>query len=329
MLYTTLPEEAKAKVHTSKRISDMTSDETRAVVTCEDGTSYEGSIVVGADGVHSQVRKYMRTLALKQDPKAKVDAEKPFLSTYRCMFGYGPIPEGPIASDIWECHSNDKCTQMMVGQDKAWFFVYEKLEKPTRERTTYTAKDKEQYADRLGDLPVHKTVRVRDVYRTAQETILVDLEEGTVKNYTWGRLLLAGDAANKQTPNAGNGLNFGAQDIAVLASLLHGVVEGQKNVGMAEVRKMMDEYQARRHKLAVEVFDRSALMTRMSTFSSWGLWLFDRVMIPWLRLDRWLYEKIAPSIAASEIFTFLAENNLRHGKIPWKNLSPVPAVVAA
>lgn len=331
MLYTTLPEEAKAKVHTSKRISDMTSDETRAVVTCEDGTSYEGSIVVGADGVHSQVRKYMRTLALKQDSKAKVDAEKPFLSTYRCMFGYGPTPEGPAVSDIWECHSDDKCTQMMVGQDKTWFFVYEKLAKPTRERTTYTAKDKEQYADRLGDLLVHEKVRVRDVYRTAQETVLVDLEEGTVKNYSWGRLLLAGDAANKQTPNAGNGFNCGAQDIAVLASLLHEAVGGQqhKDVGMAEVAKVLDEYQARRRKLAVEVFDRSALMTRMSTFSNWGLWFLGRVVIPGLGLDRWLYEnKIVPSIAASDIFTYLPENNIRQGKAPWKNMSQVPAVAA-
>lgn len=334
MLYTTLPEEAKAKVHTSKRISDMTSDETRAVVTCEDGTSYEGSIVVGADGAHSQVRKYMRTLALQKDPKAKVDAEKPFLSTYRCMFGYGPTPEGVNVSDIWECHSNGKCTQMMVGQDKTWFFVYEKLAKATRERTTYTAKDKEQYADRLGDLLVHEKVRVRDVYKAAQETILVDLEEGTVKNYTWGRLLLAGDSANKQTPNAGNGFNCGAQDIAVLASLLHGVVGGhkqnEKDIGMDEVGKVLGEYQARRHKLAVETFDRSALMTRMSTFSNWGLWLLGRVVIPGFGLDRWLYEtKVVPAIAASDIFTYLPENNHRQGKIPWKNMSQVPVAAAA
>ncbi|KAH7040064.1 uncharacterized protein B0I36DRAFT_309847 [Microdochium trichocladiopsis] len=334
MLYTTLPEEAKAKVLTNKRISDITSDEAKAVVTCEDDTSYQGSVVLGADGVHSQVREYMRTLALQQDPKAKVDEEKPFLSTYRCMFGYGPTPEGPKEAEQWECHTNDKCTQLFVGRDKTWFFVYEKMAKPTRERTTYSVKDKEQYAERLGDLLLHEKVRVRDVYKTAQETILVDLEEGTVKNFTWGRLLLAGDAANKQTPNAGNGFNNGAQDIAMLVNLLHGLVSQQnreksEGVSMAALSKALGEYQAKRRKLGKELFERSALMTRMSTFDSWGLKMLDRYIVPGLKLDRFLFEKmVAPIVAASDIFTFLPENNLKQGKFPWKNTSAVQAAAA-
>ncbi|KXJ96527.1 hypothetical protein Micbo1qcDRAFT_229401 [Microdochium bolleyi] len=326
MLYSTLPDDAKAKILTSKRISDIESNETNAVVTCEDGTSYEGSLVLGADGVHSQVRKHMRTLALARDPNAKVDEERPFLTTYRCLFGYGPTPEGPAESDHWECHATNRSTQMMVGRDKTWFFVYEKLAEPTREKSTYSDKDKEQYADRLGDLFVHEKVRVRDVYKTAQETVLVDLEEGTVRNYAWGRLLLAGDAANKQTPNAGNGFNCGVQDIATLVSMLHGLEKSGgdggegSGVSMAAIEKMLCEYQTKRRKFAVEMFDRSALMTRMSTFDKWPLWLLDRYILPGLGLDRILFEKLlAPKIAACEVLSFLPEANFKEGSVPWKH----------
>ncbi|KAJ1326171.1 FAD dependent monooxygenase [Microdochium nivale] len=330
LLYNTLPEQAKAKVLTNKRISGIESDEMKAVVTCEDGTSYAGNLVLGADGVHSQVRDYIRTLALAQDPAAKVDKEQPFLTTYRCLFGFGPTPEGLIVGQTWECHATDKSTQTFVGRDKTWFFVYEKLSNPTREKSTYTDEDKEEYIGRLEHLPISETVRVRDVYQKATQTVLVDLQEGTVSNYSWGRLVLAGDAANKHTPNAGNGFNGGVQDVVVLVNQLHGLVKGTKDqeaVSMAAVQALLGEYQTQRRPQALVVQGRSQLTTRMAAFEKWQLWLMDRYIVPGLKLDKLLFEKvIAPAAAASEVLSYLPETHLKHGKTPWKNMPAVEAI---
>jgi 2-polyprenyl-6-methoxyphenol hydroxylase-like FAD-dependent oxidoreductase len=46
----------------------MQSTDTGVTVTCSDGSSFDSTTVIGADGVHSNTRRLMRDLALKEDP---------------------------------------------------------------------------------------------------------------------------------------------------------------------------------------------------------------------------------------------------------------------
>ncbi|WDK12602.1 hypothetical protein CGRA01v4_03882 [Colletotrichum graminicola] len=50
---------AKARYHTGKKIAFIGSTDTEAVVTCEDGTSYPGTVVPDADAVYSTTRRQM------------------------------------------------------------------------------------------------------------------------------------------------------------------------------------------------------------------------------------------------------------------------------
>ncbi|KAK9561540.1 hypothetical protein V6Z98_003710 [Aspergillus fumigatus] len=50
VLWESLPAEAQSKTHAQKKVSDIKTTETGVVVSCTDGTSYEGSMVIGADG---------------------------------------------------------------------------------------------------------------------------------------------------------------------------------------------------------------------------------------------------------------------------------------
>jgi 2-polyprenyl-6-methoxyphenol hydroxylase-like FAD-dependent oxidoreductase len=50
---------AKEKILTSKRCVDIESNADSVKVTTADGSVYTGDIVIGADGVHSTVRKSM------------------------------------------------------------------------------------------------------------------------------------------------------------------------------------------------------------------------------------------------------------------------------
>ena len=57
----------KERLLVGKRVSRVDCNQDRIVAQCKDGTSYEGAVIVGADGVHSMVRQEMwRHMNLKQ-----------------------------------------------------------------------------------------------------------------------------------------------------------------------------------------------------------------------------------------------------------------------
>lgn len=90
-LHDGLPAEAREKLIPSKKVVDVVTDPDGVTVTCADGSTYTGTVCIGADGAHSKVRGVMRNLALKEAAEAaaaaggsqavKVNEEKPFLTT--------------------------------------------------------------------------------------------------------------------------------------------------------------------------------------------------------------------------------------------------------
>lgn len=53
----------KSKILTKQRCNNIIHSEKGVIVKCENGQTYEGDVVVGADGVHSFVREEMRRYA--------------------------------------------------------------------------------------------------------------------------------------------------------------------------------------------------------------------------------------------------------------------------
>lgn len=51
--------EGKKSVLTIKKVTHISHFDNRVVVRCADGTAFEGDIVIGADGVRSEVREQM------------------------------------------------------------------------------------------------------------------------------------------------------------------------------------------------------------------------------------------------------------------------------
>ncbi|KAH1269488.1 hypothetical protein KXW42_000631 [Aspergillus fumigatus] len=101
-----LSQPAQSKTHAQKKVSDIKTTETGVVVSCTDGTSYEGSMVIGADGAYSVVRKHIQLMALREQPAAK--EERPFLTTYRAFWMLMPLipglKEGVVKIWSWGGH---------------------------------------------------------------------------------------------------------------------------------------------------------------------------------------------------------------------------------
>ena len=198
ILYDNLTPTDRAKVHLSKKVVDIRTAVDGVSVTCADGTIYEGTIVIGADGVHSKTRSFMRKLALEASPTAAVNPEKPYTAYYKCMWGTVPIPSGLSPGDHLDCHSDEGVSSMfLTGKDRGWFFMFSLLDEPTQERRDYGEKDMEAYAEQLADLHIGPGVKFRDVWRSRYSAGMSNLDEGVLDHWSWNRVCLIGDAVHK------------------------------------------------------------------------------------------------------------------------------------
>ncbi|KAF4919801.1 FAD-dependent monooxygenase sdnN [Colletotrichum viniferum] len=181
-LYDSLSVEAKEKVKMGKKLDGIESGPNGVTVTCVDGSTYEGSIVIGADGVHSKTRRCMRQLALRANPSQGWDSEIPFQAHYRCLWASfkNPAEHG----QNYDTQHKDRSLMYITGKERGWMFLYQKLPEPTTQRTSFTQADIEAFADGFKDFPANETLYARDLWARRVTTGMANLEEGILTNWS-------------------------------------------------------------------------------------------------------------------------------------------------
>jgi len=356
-LYTSLPSDVQKRLIPGKAVTDIrtTADGNGLIVTCTDGTIEKGDIVVGADGIHSTVREIItHKRSLSRTPRTTETKPKPFVAKFRCLFGYTThlIP-GLQVRDILEAHSAGTSTQVFVFPDKVLFMIYQKLSHPTTSNESesaraqgdagekqgrYTHSDQEEFIKQTGHLHIVSSevgLKVKDLYNARQWSVLSDSHEGIMEHWHAGgreRMVLVGDAVNKQTPNFGHGWNCGVQDVVVLGNLLGGLVKKKEVVGEGvrgeELDRLFDEYQGMRYGASRTCLEASMTVARMHAWDSWGLWFLDRWVAPVVSDGLWLkiYLKLlgpGPQMANGYVLDFLREKERPKGLVPWVRISRI------
>jgi 2-polyprenyl-6-methoxyphenol hydroxylase-like FAD-dependent oxidoreductase len=307
---------------TSKKLTNITSDDAGVRVTCADGSVYQGSIVLGADGVHSKTRTLMRRLALAADPAVSTfwDPEDPFTAHYRCLWASFPRPSDP--GESFETHSTDNSVMYITGRERGWIFLYEKLPQPTRERSFYTNKDVDAFALKFAEYPVNERLKVKDVYAERLTAGMSDLEEGIAKHWSWGgRIVLAGDAGHKFTPNAGLGFNNGIQDVVALCNGLHKAVTNagpSKQPDTATLAGVFEEYQSSRSKMLESDYRQSARITRLHAWANSIYYVMARYILALGFVQKLMMNtSAASSIRQGLVLDYIPTAEPLVGRIGW------------
>lgn len=326
VLYESLPENDRSKVTTEKCVIDIETDENGVKVTCADGTMYDGSIVLGADGVHSKTRRLMRKLALESDHNRKWDPEYPYTSTYRCMWGSFPRPSA--SGQGFETYHQDRSVMYITGRDRAWIFAYEKLTQVATKPTSYTANDIESFAESFAEFPVNETLKIKDVFPKIATPGMSNLEEGVVKEWSWGRIVLAGDACHKFTPNAGLGFQNGIQDVVALCNELRRRIstnpEGIPN--SLELAGLFKCYQSQRTKALEIDASVSAFTTRMHAWANKLYYITSRYLMTTNLWDYIVFNYIVPrAIKKSLVLDYVTTNEPYLGAVSWENAMNIPS----
>lgn len=315
VLYDKLSPDSKSKILTSKKLQRIVSLPDGLEVTCGDGTTYTGTTLLGADGAHSRVRAQMRSLALEHN-SVEVNAEEPYLTTYRALWVRIPIDSRLTLGLTCETHGQGASTQFFAGEDSAVLGLYERLEKPTRVRQRYTLADEKALVQRWESLPIIPSglLTFGEAYRSKIESGMISLEEGVVEHWSWaGRIALAGDAAHKFTPSLGDGCNSGIVDVlTVMDEMYHTFYEARRSSGdvkavpsRAEITKTFQRYQAIRIVTAQSGCDRSSRATAASMWTTRTDKFMDCHIISYPSVQRYIASEGIKKAVAPQRFAFL------------------------
>ncbi|KAI0456716.1 hypothetical protein F5B21DRAFT_522052 [Xylaria acuta] len=318
-LYNSLPESAKARIHVRRRVARIDVADDGVAVHCADGTVERGSIVIGADGVHSRTRQTMQSLAKGQP--GDTAQPSPFVTTYRLLFGNLPaLPDLPAGTNF-ECAADGVSTQIMTGATQAWFAVYEKLAAPTSMRLRWTEDDKKEIRQRWGKLFAAPGYTVEDAYACRNgEVGLINLEEGLLDNWAWKRIVLVGDAVRKLDPHAGLGYNSGLTDLVVLINGLRTLTR-QATLPpptTGDLEALFRAYQTQRMEDTPAIVTMSERRARMLAWLGVKDWFMARFVVPLFPLGEYSVNSIlGPIISRTPVLDWLDEKRLPARAMPY------------
>lgn len=190
----------KSKILTSKRVAGVEHHNTGVVVSCEDGSVFEGDIVVGADGIHSRIRNLMHQHMETIEPgSSRKDAEA-VSCEYNCIFGFGTTDgKGLSVGDVHRTYAKDFSTLCFVGKGQLFWFLYSKLDKRYygKEIPRYTKEDMEEAAKAFFDIQMTEGINFKQVWEQRTFANMLSIEEMKLENWTSDRFAIVGDSAHK------------------------------------------------------------------------------------------------------------------------------------
>ncbi|MGH3858417.1 FAD-dependent oxidoreductase [Actinokineospora sp.] len=214
-LYSVLRDEAVrrgVRIVYGKRLVDASSTDTGVVARFAHGTTAEGDLLIGADGLQSRVRNLI-------DPTAPAPRYVPFLNTggfaqgvavdlpvgttqmlfgRRAFFGYAPAPDGSV-----------------------WWFA-NPAQRKELSRAELDAITSEQWRVRLVELFKDDDPLIGELIRATPviPPCWATYDFPSAPRWHRGRMLIIGDAAHATSPSAGQGASMALEDAVELARCL-------------------------------------------------------------------------------------------------------------
>lgn len=195
-----------------RAVAEIEQDDDGVTVRDQDGATLRVDAVIGADGIHSAVRR-----ALFGDTPIRY-------AGYTCWRGIAPVvaPGGPTHS-IERWGPGQRFGSVPLGSSTTYWFATENAPAGGSDGGDLAAELQHRFREfspqvlaLLTSTPVDAILR----------NDIVDF--APLPSWTRGRVTLLGDAAHAMTPNLGQGACQAIEDAIVLAATLreHGIVEG-------------------------------------------------------------------------------------------------------
>ena len=195
-------------VHTGHRCTGFERHGDMARVSFENGAVAEGDVVIGADGIHSELRRHVYV------------ASRPVFSdtvAYRGVVRSELVPDWPAESWLmWLGQSKHFLTYPLRAGTLINFVGFVPADKEMKESWS-TAGDPDALRREFADWDPRIGSLLRQVQTTFRSALY---DRDPLPTWTRGRLTLLGDAAHAMLPHLGQGANQSIEDGMALATIL-------------------------------------------------------------------------------------------------------------
>ncbi|KAJ4246537.1 hypothetical protein NW762_013478 [Fusarium torreyae] len=301
-----------------KQVASIASNDDGVEVKCSDGTSYNASMLIGADGINSTARSFVDESSIEETE----DTDRDFTTTFYGFYGHGEFLSSDLEVGVdYETHSEGFSSQLIVPSHERHFFtIYLKLDKPTKKRHYITAEQADELAKQYEGIYLAPGITFKQVWQGKSWTYAAPYEEGVAKTWFKDRVVLLGDSVHKMTPNIGFGLNTGWQSTVVLINLLRPLLTDNPSPSTQDLTKVFEEYQKIRHAHVTKDTELSGTSTRAVMWDN-ILWkVLDQYVLPYINGDTILAKHMcSPSVKKAVTLNFLPEPNFKDGEIAWDN----------
>ncbi|KAL5044355.1 hypothetical protein BDW71DRAFT_199042 [Aspergillus fruticulosus] len=320
ILYTSLPDTSRVLVEKSVVSVEQEHDGRNCMaVRTHDGSIYHGDLVVGADGVHSRVRREMWRLAELEQPGLITGREKNGLSSkplglesvaaksvigmrvdYACVFGISDsIPDLLPGEQVASLHEGRSFLTFPGKDGRVFWFFLRKLDRqyPYSSAPRWSSADIEKTAELFAADHIWNGVQFGDLWKRRQVVGITNLEEGVFSTWHCGRVVCIGDSMHKMAPNTGQGANCAIEDAAALANAISMAIKHDHHPSQATIHSLLQSVSKTRLARVQEIYKSARLVVRLHARESLPLRLVGRYYLP--------YSGDLPADTASKLIVWL------------------------
>ncbi|GFF54621.1 hypothetical protein IFM58399_09869 [Aspergillus lentulus] len=300
----------KRNLLTRKQIIKVHNHSSGVTVTCSDRTTYDGDILIGADGANSTVREYMWKLSDAAKPGSSYKDRKSMAAEYQCLFGITSSCEDLQPGDADYGYDKDRGFFTFVGRGgRTYYFLLKKLDRAYTlgEIPRYDRAAAAEFAREQADIKIRPDLAFDMLWEKSVRYKLIALEEGILQSWTCGRIICIGDSVHKVTPNIGQGGNMSMESAAGLANTIKRLAEksskGGRYLSEHSVRECLLAFQESRRRRSQAVVNTCYSVNRLQLMKT----LFDRFLLIYCmpRMGDFLADLISEIFVGAEMLDYL------------------------